>query len=54
MNREEILISPIVMIRPMVISKHSNKGGSRHNHAIDWVWPSYNHAHIFKDGNTII
>ena len=38
----------------VVISKNFNKEGSRHNHAMVWVWPSYNHAHIFKDGNIII
>ena len=41
-------------IQPVVISKYTNKGGSRRNHAHVWVWPRYNHAHIFKDGNMII
>ena len=39
---------------PVVISKDINKEGSRHNHVHFWVWPRYNHAHIFKDGNMII
>ena len=40
--------------RAVVISKNFNKGALRTTTPIVWVWPSYNHAHISKDGNMII
>jgi len=38
----------------VVISKNVNKGALGTTTPIVWVWLSYNHAHIFKDGNIII
>ena len=38
----------------MVISKNFNKGALGTTTPIVWAWPSYNHAHVFKDGDMII
>ena len=40
--------------QPVVISKNFNKGALGTTTPIVWVLPSYNHAHVFKDGNMII
>ena len=37
----------------VVISKNFNQGALGTTTSIFWVWPSYNYAHIFKDGNMI-
>ena len=38
----------------VVISTNFDKGALGTTTPIVWVWSSYNHAHIFKDGNMII
>ena len=41
----------------VVISKNFNKEGSRNKallYSNEWAWLSCNHAHIFKDADTII
>ena len=40
--------------QPVVIAKNLKKGALGTTTPIIWVWPSNNHAHIFKDGNMII
>ena len=45
---------PIRTSTAVVISKNFNKGALGTTTPIVWVWPSYNHTHMFKDGNVII
>ena len=40
-------------IESLVISKDFNNESSRGN-IINWVWPSFNHAHAVKDVNITI
>ena len=44
----------VVVMQKVVISKKFNKGALGTTTPIVWVWLSYNHAHIFKDGNMMI
>ena len=43
-----------VLVQSVVLSKNFNNGALGTTTPIFWVWSSYNHAHIFKDGNMII
>ena len=41
-------------VQTVVISKNLTKGALGTTTPIVWVWPSYSHAHIFKDGSMIM